>query len=70
MQTITVDIINTKAMQLLHDLELLNLIKVRKDNGLNDLQKPKWDVTFKGAMTKLPIKELDNQLKAIRKEWE
>jgi hypothetical protein len=70
MQTITIDIINTNAMQLLHDLELLKLIKVRKENGLKDSQRTKWDNTFKGAMSKQPINELNKQLAEIRNEWE
>ena len=32
MQTLTIDIINNKAVRLLQDLELLQLIRVRKDN--------------------------------------
>lgn len=70
METITVDIINSSAMKLLHDLELLKLIKVRKEEGLKDSQKIKWDNSFKGAMTKLPIDELNSQLAEIRNSWE
>jgi hypothetical protein len=31
MQTLTIDIINNKALRLLQDLELLQLIRVRRD---------------------------------------
>jgi hypothetical protein len=31
MQTVTIDIINSKALKLLQDLELLKLIRLRKE---------------------------------------
>lgn len=45
MQTLTIDIINNKAIRLLHDLELLQLIRVRREehpaseiNGLSNIK--------------------------------
>ncbi len=66
-QTITIDIINDKAMRLLEDLELLQLIRVRKEktptptNGLK---------SYKGAMSKQSIADIDTQLNQLRNEWE
>lgn len=69
MQTVTVDILNNKAMNLLQDLELLQLIRVRKEKtpiatGDN------LALRYKGAMSKQSTKEIDNQLNELRNEWE
>ena len=69
MQTITIDIINSKALRLLQDLELLQLIRMRKEkkepaNNIN------WIAKYKGAMTKQPLIDVDNQLNELRNEWE
>ncbi len=64
MQTLTIDIINNKALRLLHDLELLQLIRVRKEEP-NSAPVTDWAANFKGAMTKQPIEEIDNQLNGL-----
>lgn len=66
MQTITIDIINEKALKLLQDLELLKLIRVRKEKTSGSMD---WS-KYKGAMTRQPIKEVDDQLTKLREEWE
>jgi len=68
MQTITIDIINNKAVRLLHDLELLQLIRVRREK-----QQPAttdWVAKYKGAMQKQPLQEVNSQLNELRNEWE
>lgn len=68
MQTVTVDIINNKAVRLLQDLELLQLIRVRKEK-----QQPvatNWAAKYKGAMSKQPLDDIDKQLNELRNEWE
>lgn len=67
MQTITIDIINNKAVRLLQDMELLQLIRVRREK-----QQPatNWAAKYKGAMTKQPLTDVDNQLNELRNEWE
>ena len=70
MTTVTIDILNEKAITLLRDLELLKLIRLRKEkeepkaSGINLIAK------YKGAMSRQPISEIDQQLKDIRNEWE
>jgi hypothetical protein len=69
MQTITIDIINDKAIKLLQDLEQLQLIRLRKviqhaENFTN------WEHKYKGAMSKQSLFDIDNQLNELRKEWE
>lgn len=62
MKTITIDILNDKAMDLLHDLELLKIIRIRKekrdpmDGSANLVAK------YKGSMSKQPLIEVDKQL--------
>lgn len=67
METITIDIINDKAVLLLKDMELLKLIRVHRSNlihGANRVSK------YKGTMTKEPLAVVENQLRGLRKEWE
>lgn len=69
MQTLTIDIIDDKAVKLIQDMELLKLIRVRKE------KKPKekainWAAKYKGAMEKQSIDEIDSQLDDLRGSWE
>ncbi len=65
MKTITVDILNEKAIKLLEDLEGLKLIRLRE----KDQSDKNW-LQYKGAITKQDINEVDKQLTALRKEWD
>lgn len=69
MTTVTVDIINEKAMKLLEDMELLQLIRVHTDTKENSNNK-NWIAKYKGAMKKQPLPEVDAQLKELREGWE
>lgn len=69
MQTITIDIINNKAIRLLQDLELLQLIRMRKEKT-QPTAATNWAAKYKGAMTKQPVTDIDNQLKELRNAWE
>lgn len=69
MRTITVDIINEKALNLLRDMELLKLIRVRKDRPGEKPPAMDW-TKYKGAMSKQPLNEIDQQLNELRSEWE
>ena len=66
-KTITIDVINDKAMQLLEDLEQLKLIRVHKERILTDSSRIQH---LKGAMSKQPIQDIDSQLDELRNEWE
>jgi hypothetical protein len=70
MQTITIDIINNKALKLLQDLELLQLIRLRKEKVTSVTIHNEWATKYKGAMTKQNITDIDNQLNELRNEWE
>ncbi len=62
-QTVTIDIINDKAMRLLQDLELLELIRVRQVKGQSNVN---WAERHKGAMFKQPLSDIDSQLDELR----
>ncbi|MFZ6014599.1 MAG: hypothetical protein ACOYXT_29940 [Bacteroidota bacterium] len=67
-RTITIDIINEKALKLLQDLELLQLIRLRKDKTQST--SINWSERYKGAMTKQSISDIDNQLNELRSAWD
>ena len=67
MRTITIDIINEKALFLLKDLELLKLIRLRKDK--KQTSAACW-LNYKGMMSKQPLDTVDQQLNELREEWE
>ncbi len=69
MRTITIDIINEKALRLLRDLEGLKLIRLRKDGARKESYATDW-TKYKGAMSKQPLSEIDQQLNELRSEWE
>jgi len=70
MTTITIDILNEKALNLLRDLEVLKLIRLRKGKEESDVSGINLVAKYKGAMTPQPLDEIDQQLKDIRNEWE
>ena len=69
LQTVTIDIIDDKALNLLVDLERLNLIRLHRNISQPPLSK-NTGRNFKGSMTKQPLHEVDNQLNEMRSEWE
>jgi len=69
MQTLTIDIINDKAVKLIQDMELLKLIRVRKDKVQQE-GAINWTTKYKGAMQKQPLNEVDDQLNDLRSSWE
>lgn len=71
MKTVTIEILNKKALNLLKDLEKLHLIRLQKikpgEGELNE--KNRW-ARYKGAMSKQPLSQIDQQLRELRNEWE
>ncbi len=70
MKTITIDIINDKAIQLLKDLESLQLIRLRSEKSIETENITNWAAKYKGAMQKQPLIEIDSQLNDLRNSWE
>ena len=69
MQTLIIDIINDKALKLIQDMELLKLIRVRKEKVRQE-ESINWTAKYKGAMQKQPLNEIDEQLNDLRSSWE
>ncbi|MCB0395493.1 MAG: hypothetical protein KDD36_02490 [Flavobacteriales bacterium] len=67
-RTITIDIINEKAMKLLKDLELLKLIRLRREK--DHTHTVNWAQRHKGTMSKQSLSDIDNQLNELRGGWE
>lgn len=67
MRTLTIDILHEKALNLLKDLELLTLIKIRHDNRAE--ASTDWS-KYKGAMSKQSLEEVNLQLNELRSEWD
>ena len=70
MQTITIDIINNKALRLLQDLEMLQLIRLHKEKNTAVTSPDEWAAKYKGAMSKQPITDIEEQLNELRNKWE
>lgn len=68
MRTIKIDIINKKALKLLREMELLKLIRVRKEES-KSLEDIDW-LSYKGKMSKQSISDIDKQLNDLRNEWD
>ncbi len=66
--TLTMDIINDKAVKLLYDLELLQLIRWHKEKT-STATAAIWAAKYKGAMQKQPLNEIDSQLNDLRNAW-
>ena len=69
MQTVTIDIFNDKAIKLLQDLELLQLIRMRKEKTQSKTV-INWIAKYKGAITRQPLTDIDTQLNELRNAWE
>lgn len=77
MRTVTIDIINQGAIKLLQNLEDLQLIRMhnqevaqeasQKEVGETDA--PDW-AKFKGSLPQQSKSDIDQQLAALRKEWD
>ena len=68
MRTVTVDIINEKALHLLKNLEGLQLIRLRRSEE-KPTQSVNW-LKYKGAMSKQTIEDIDKQINELRDSWE
>jgi len=69
MRTVTLDILDDKAINLLKDLETLNVIRIQEEQ---EVKKPFLNLAekYSGKMTSQSIEEVDRQLKELRDEWD
>ena len=69
MRTITVDILNDKALNILKDMEQLKIIRVHRDKKPVNLKSENLISKYKGAMNPQPTPEIEKQLNDLRNEW-
>jgi len=67
-QSVTIDILNSKALVLLKDLEDLQLIRMHHETP--DVSHIDWVNKYKGAMSQQSISSVDDQLNKLRAEWD
>lgn len=67
LQTVTIDIINDKALNLLENLERRKLIRLHVSKPAGNKNNGRM---YKGAMTRQSIDDIDRQLNDLRGEWE
>jgi hypothetical protein len=70
MRTVTLDILDDKAVNLLKDLEALNVIRIQNDKKEAELTNTDLAKKYSGSMTKQSIEEVDKQLRDLRNEWD
>jgi|GEM_PF-752354 len=67
MTTITVELLREDALELLNQLELLSILRVKKEVVV---KKTKLSDLRGKLKTGLSIEEINKQLKSLRNEWE
>ena len=70
MRTVTLDILNDKAVDLLKDLEALNIIKLHQISAEEEILRINRIKSYKGKMTSQTKEEIDQQLNELRNEWD
>ena len=70
MRTVTLDILDDNAINLLKDLELLKVIRIQDNKeGLETLP-VNLAAKYSGTMSKQSPEEIDKQLNDLRNEWD
>jgi len=67
METVLIQINNSKAYKLLEALEDLNILKVMKKSTL---PQPKLSEKYKGVFSEEDAKSFNEHTKTMRKEWD
>ncbi|MBX2929193.1 MAG: hypothetical protein KF852_15265 [Saprospiraceae bacterium] len=66
--TMLIQVTNKKAINLLHELEELNLIRVIQENFTPSTTKR--SAKYKGSISKAEGEQLTNHIKQMRSEWD
>ena len=70
MTTVTLNILDDKAINLLKDLEAMNIIRIQKNDGEYKLTAVDFAAKYSGSMSKQTPEEIDRQLNELRNEWD
>lgn len=68
MQTVLVEVNSETGLHLLRDLELLNVLRIVKENVVET--KVKFSDKYKGVFTKEDAQSMDNHIDNMRGEWD
>jgi len=68
MRTVTLDILDDKAVNLLRDLEALKIIRIQDDKEVTGRPIKDFAKKYSGSMTKQSIEVVDKQLRDLRNE--
>lgn len=67
METLSIEIINSKAINLLRDMEDLKIIRILNNNKAKNKKLAEY---FKGSNSKEAAVEMNDYVKKSREEWE
>lgn len=70
MATLTIEVLNEHALNLLKELEALKIIRIQEEKKVLKSNTENLITKYKGAMTTQSIAEIDKQLYDLRKEWD
>jgi len=70
MATLTIEVLNEHALNLLKELEALKIIRIQEEKKVVKSNTENLITKYKGAMTTQSIAEIDKQLYDLRKEWD
>ena len=68
MATLTIEVLNEHALNLLKELEALKIIRIQEEKKVVKSNTENLITKYKGAMTTQSIAEIDKQLYDLRKE--
>ena len=70
MKTVTLDILDDKALNLLRDLEALHIIRIQSNDEGSNSRSLNLAAKYSGKMTKQSTEEINKQLDDLRNEWD
>ena len=68
MQTLLIEISDQKAINLIHELEELNILRIIKENVVEN--KGKLSDKYKGVFSKDDARSFNEHVQTMRKEWD
>jgi hypothetical protein len=69
MKTLTLEILDDRAINILKDLELRKLIRIQGNDGQTNTKPADLAAKYSGAMTQQSLADIDKQLSDLRNEW-
>ncbi|MFI5136730.1 MAG: hypothetical protein ACHQIM_02805 [Sphingobacteriales bacterium] len=70
METITLDLLDDNALNLLKDMEARKIIRIQDNKEKPKALKTNLAAKYSGAMAKQSLEDINKQLKELRDEWD